>query len=365
VSPAEWVSWVGLAALPLGPLAGTVVNLATWRVPGGGPVAGTVSALVPARNEEGTIERCVSALLAEPVHEVLVLDDGSTDGTGAILQRLAAQHPRLRVLHGAPLPPGWVGKVHACHQLARAATGEHLLFVDADTRLLPGAVAALRGVPADVVTAFPGQELGTVGEALIVSLLHLTYTSWLPLALIPRTRAPSVLAANGQVLLVRRAAYDALGGFESVRGAIVDDMAFCRRAKEQGLVVSFVPGDGLATCRMYDSGSAAWRGFSKNLVPGLGHPIVVAVVAVLYTACFVLPWLLAPLAPLPALVGITANLTQRALLAARFRLPASTVALHLPSALAFLGVLATSARWTAAGTLHWRGRTYPASGGAA
>ncbi|MCA9493032.1 MAG: glycosyltransferase, partial [Myxococcales bacterium] len=260
---------------------------------------------------------------------------------------------------------GWVGKVHACHQLAQQATGELLLFVDADTRLKPGAVAALRGVGADVATAFPEQVLGSVGEALVVSLLHLTYTSWLPLALIPRTSAASVLAANGQVLWVTRAAYDRIGGFEAVRDAVVDDMAFCTRAKRLGLRVDFVPGQDLASCRMYGSGAEAWRGFSKNLVPGLGHPVLVGIVAALYAVCFVLPWVAWPVAAGPALAGMGANLLQRALLAARFRLPAVTVVGHLLSALAFLGILVTSARWTAAGTLRWRGRTYAAHGGAA
>lgn len=358
-------AWL-IGAAPLLPLALTAINLVTWRSPARREgLRRTVSALVPARDEERTIEACVRALLAEPVTEVLVLDDGSTDRTAALVSALAAGDPRVRLLRGAPLPRGWVGKVHACHQLAAAARGEVLLFVDADTRLLPGAVAALEGVPADVVTAFPGQELGSLGEALIVPLLHLTYTSWLPLWAIPRTRAASVLAANGQVLCASRAAHDRIGGFEAVRDAVVDDMAFCARAKRVGLRVAFVPGDRLATCRMYGSGAEAWRGFSKNLVPGLGNPVLVGVVAALYATCFVLPWLAWPLAPGPAAVGVVANLAQRALLAARFRLPPVTVLGHLPSAVAFLGILATSARWTAAGTLRWRGRTYAAHGGAA
>ncbi len=366
MTPSPTWAWLLLAGLPCLPLALTLGNLLTWRSPR--PVARdrlpSVSALVPARDEERTIEANVRALLAEPVDEILVLDDGSTDRTAEIVAGLAAEDPRVRLLRGAPLPAGWVGKVHACHQLAAAAKGELLLFVDADTRLLPGAVRALAGAGGDLVTAFPRQELGTVGEALVVSLLHLTYTSWLPLVLVARTRAPSVLAANGQVLMARREALARIGGFQAVRDAVVDDMALCRRAKASGLTVAFVPGDALATCRMYTSGAEAWRGFSKNLVPGLGSAALAAVVGALYAACFLLPWLSLPLAPAPAAVGIAANLAQRALLAARFGLPFVTVVGHLPSAVAFLGILWTSARWTAAGTLRWRGRTYAAAGGA-
>lgn len=355
------MSW-WLALLPALPLGITVINLLTWRAPRPGPVRGRVSALVPARDEEQTIEACLRSLLAEPVHEVIVYDDGSTDATAAIVAALAARDDRLRLARGGPLPAGWVGKVHACHQLALRAAGDQLLFVDADVQVRPGCAGALAGVEADLVTALPLQQVRTPGEAAVVSLLHLTYLSWLPMALVRRTRDPRVLAANGQLLMVSREALWALGGFAAIRDALVDDMALGRAAKRAGLTVDFVPADALATCRMYRSGREAWRGFSKNLYPGLGAPLLALSVAALYLGCFVLPWLVWPLAPLPGLLGVAFNLLQRALIARRFGLPAWTVALHLPSALAFLGILANSWRWTRAGRLQWRGRVY-ASGG--
>lgn len=352
-----------IAGMPLIPLGFTLVNLATWRLSGATPRErqARVSALVPARNEQDNIEACVRALLTLPVEEVIVCDDGSTDETPAILARLAKEEPRLKVIRGQGLPPGWVGKTHACHQLSRVAAGDVLLFVDADTRVKQGALSALLSADADVLTAFPAQQIETLGEALIVSLLHLTYLSWLPLALIPRVQAPSVLAANGQVLLARRAAYDRIGGHAAIAGDVVDDMAFCRLAKRAGLRVDFVPGDAIASCRMYRSGREAFFGFSKNLYPGLGSPLLAAVVAGLYFGCFVLPWLSLPLLPLAAGVGIAANLLQRALIALRFRLPSSTVAGHLPSALLFLAILAVSARWSFSGAVRWKGRVYGAA----
>lgn len=361
---ADLVAWLVLAGLPAAPLALTLVNLATWRSPPLRPPRSRISALVPARDEAATIRVCVGALLAEPVHEVIVYDDGSTDGTTSILAELAANEPRLRVLRGDGLPAGWVGKPHACHRLAEAAVGDALWFVDADTEVLPGAAGAVDGVDADLVTAFPAQRIGSVGEGLIVPLLHLTYLSWLPLRLIRATSDPRVVAANGQALLIRRAAYDRVGGFAAVRDAIVDDVALCRAAKRAGLTVAFVPGDTVATCRMYGSATEAWRGFSKNLYPGLGSVPLAAAVAAAYTACFVLPWVSWPWAPAPAAVGVAANLVQRASIAARFRLPWWTVPLHLPSIAAFLGILANSARWTARRALQWRGRTYASAGGA-
>ena len=348
---------VGAPALPL---ALTLVNLVSWRRPGAGVPPARTSALVPARNEALTIGPCVRALLAEPVHEVVVYDDASDDDTRRILWSIARTEPRLRVIAGDGLPAGWVGKPHACHQLARAATGDHLWFVDADTVVAPGALARLGGVGADVVTALPLQRLETTGEQLIVPLLHLTYLSWLPLALIRAVQDPRVLAANGQVLLVSRAAYDRIGGFLAVRAEVVDDMAFCRRAKTVGLRVAFVDGLEIASCRMYGSLGEAWRGFSKNLYEGLGHPAVMAGVIALYVVCFLGPWLLLPWAPGAAAIGIGLGLVQRALLAARFRLPWSTVALHPLSILAFTGIALTSYRWSRTDRIRWRGRIYAA-----
>jgi glycosyltransferase involved in cell wall biosynthesis len=351
---------LGLLAvtLPAFPLAFTVVNLLTWRSPPKVPVISWVSALVPARDEEQTIGDCVRALQAEPFAEILVYDDGSTDRTAEIVLELARHDPRIELIRGEPLPAGWVGKVHACHQLARRATSEKLLFVDADVRLLPGATGALDAVGADLVTALPLHEIGTVGEGMVMPLLHLSYVSWLPMVLVRAMPDPRVLAANGQLVLVTRRALDAVGGFERIRGAIVDDMALGRVMKEAGLEVAFVPGDQLAVCRMYRSGGEAWRGFSKNLYPGLGSIPLALFVAALYFGSFVLPWLVWPTAPGHAALGMGLNLLQRLLIGLRFGLPVWTVLMHLPSALAFLGILVNSWRWTRAGTLLWRGRAY-------
>ena len=349
-----------LVAAPSLPLALTLVNLVTWRLPPIGTPPPNTSALVPARNEAATIGPSVRALLAEPVCEVVVYDDASDDDTPRILAALALVDPRLRVVSGDGLPAGWVGKPHACHQLAAAATGDHLWFVDADTVVAPGALSRLGGVDADVVTALPSQRIETFGERLVVPLLHLTYLSWLPLALVRLVPDPRVLAANGQVLSMSRATYDRVGGFSAVRAEVVDDMALCRLAKTRGLRVAFVDGAEIASCRMYGSLDEAWRGFSKNLYEGVGHPVAMALVAALYVACFLGPWLLWPLSPLWASVGIGLGLLQRALLALRFRLPASTILLHPLSIAAFVGIAFTSWRWSRTDRIAWRGRVYAA-----
>lgn len=365
--------WV---VVPFGAVALCVsaYNLATW--PRGRPEGrfrGSISVLIPARDEVGDIEACVRAAVAEPVDEVVVYDDRSTDGTAETLRLLSAELPKLRVVAGGPLPRGWVGKPHACHQLARHARGDLLLFVDADTTLSGGGVGRLVSLledhGADIVTAVPHQRTGSAVEALLLPLLHLTYTSWLPLSLVHRARDPRFLAANGQVLAVRREALEALGGFASIASEVVDDMALCRRAKQAGRTVLFADGTHIARTRMYRSAREVWEGFSKNIYEGLGSPVALIGAIALYGLAFVAPYVAlgagllgVGAALLPGAVGVTVNAVLRGALAVRFGHAAWSVAAH-PLAVGLAGAIALNSwRWSRRGAIRWRGRVYAARG---
>ncbi|HEX7239763.1 MAG TPA: glycosyltransferase family 2 protein [Longimicrobiaceae bacterium] len=368
-------AWLLLALPALGVLGIAALNVAAWpRGRPGGRIPGRVSVCVPARDEAATIERCVRAVLAgtRAPDEVLVYDDGSTDGTGEIVARLAAEDSRVRLLPGVPLPAGWVGKPHACHRLAAEASGDVLLFLDADTVASPECLARvgslLEGMRADVVTAAPRQVAGSFAERLVIPLLHLSYLAWLPLPLVWRSRDPRFLVASGQLLAVRRPALDAAGGWAAVCAEVVDDMAFCRRVKRAGLRVVFADGHRMASCRMYRGWRPLWEGFSKNLYEGVGaRPAGLAAVVLLHVLVFLLPYagLAAALAGVPGLLapaaaGVGANLTLRVLLAARFRQPIEGVLLHPFAVLALLAVALNSFRWSRRGAIRWRDRTYPA-----
>ncbi|HEX6245816.1 MAG TPA: glycosyltransferase family 2 protein [Polyangiales bacterium] len=364
--------------LPAVPFALTLLNVATW--PRGRPDPARrprVSVLIPARNEERNIERCVRAALTTgyALHEVIVYDDQSTDSTSHILEALQREAPALRVVRGDLLPAGWVGKAHACHRLVQLASGDVLLFVDADTELQPGGVARIlsllyprRGSGADVVSAVPRQRMQSFGERLLVPLLHLTYTSWLPLLLVQHSRDPRFVAANGQLLAIRHEVAVLLGGFSAVASEIVDDVAFCRHAKVRGAKVVFADGFRVARCRMYRSFREVWSGFSKNLYEGLGsRPLRLGAVMALYLGAFVAPYVVLALALLlpgwaalapAAAFGVALNLALRALLALRFRQPLEGVLLHPLGVLALCGVALNSYRCTRRGALAWAGRTY-------
>lgn len=359
-----------IAVAPLAACAMTLVNAATWRRGRkGARFPGRVSVLIPARNEA---ERLPAALRAvarsrHPVHEIIVYDDGSTDSSAEVLADLASEIPCLRVIRGGDLPAGWVGKPHACERLAGAATGDLLLFLDADVELDESGLERLASVHASgarLVTAVPRQITRSPVEQLVVPFLLLTYLSWLPLELVARVRDERVVAANGQVLSIDRRALDDIGGFAAVRSEIVDDVALARSAKRAGLRVAFVDGTSIASCRMYRDARSVWQGFSKNIYEGVGSaPALLAVVA-LYFATFVLPWLALaaaiarPALVAPAALAVGANLLQRAVLSTRWRQSGWGLFHQAIGALFVIAIALNSLRWSLRGQIHWAGRSY-------
>jgi chlorobactene glucosyltransferase len=230
-----------------------------------------VSILVPARNEEKNIAACVQSLLAQdyPDFEVIVLDDQSSDATRVILAQIASAEPQLRLLDGSSPSEGWLGKNWACYQLAQQAQGDLLLFTDADTfhrpQTLRSVVTALIVEQADLLTGFPRQEMRTWGERLLVPFFTWAFYCFNPLGITYRLRLPALSDAVGQMMLFRRQAYHAIGGHDSIRASIIDDLALARRIKAAGLRWRVAYIADLIHCRMYRGGWEAFNGFTKNL----------------------------------------------------------------------------------------------------
>ena len=335
-----------------------------------------VSILLPARNEEAVIGDCVRSLLAQdyPDFEMLVLDDGSTDGTGAVLAALVREDARLRVLSGRPLPEGWLGKHWACQQLAEAATGDLLLFTDADTVHHPQALrlggAAMEAERADLMSGFLHQRLLTWGERLTVPAIFWCFFSFLPLALAHRVRAPGLSLTNGQWMLCRRAAYEAVGGHAAVRQSPIDDIALGRRVKAKGLRWRVVDIGEYVSCRMYPGFRAAVEGFTKNLFAvfdfRLAEYLFVWVWMALVTVEPLVVSLLWPLgvgrdqfALWPALLAVGEMLALWGIAMARLRFPLYLTLLYPAHLLLLVLIAFRSMLWTVTGRATWKGRTLP------
>ena len=332
------------------------------------PDAEEVTVIVPARNEAHQIAICLRSLLAQewPRLRVVCVDDRSEDATYA--EASAIRDPRLTVVHGEELPPGWLGKNHANAQgVERAGAATWLLFTDADTEhapgALPAAMAAAREHRADLFTLLTDLRTGSFWEhALLTHVLGAVIAAF-PLRKVndPRSR---VAIANGQYILIRRAVYESVGGHAAIRDRVADDLELARLVKGGGYALRADVGGALVAVRMYTSFREIWWGFVKNASAGAGGPLR-ALGGVLLMAILGLPFLAAPFlhggALALALLGCGVALAQRLLLF-RLLLPSGAQwALTLPLAtLCFMGILLHSAvrQLRGKGPL-WKGREYP------
>jgi glycosyltransferase involved in cell wall biosynthesis len=228
-----------------------------------------VSVIIPARNEEVNIARVVRSLANQQgIREILVVDDQSVDRTGEILAALEGEIPLLRTLRVESLPEGWLGKTHAVAKGARAATGDWLLFTDADTDHLSGSLAELvqraEDERADLLSVSPGQETPTWWEKSVIPFVYVKLASLFHFEEVSDPHS-SAAAANGQYLLVRRDIYERSGGHEAVKSEILEDVELARRIKVLGGKLLFLPGARWVRTRMYQSFRDMWQGWTKNL----------------------------------------------------------------------------------------------------
>ena len=369
-----------ITLLLLGILANVLNNLRLLRqMPRHGPLPHPlplVSVLIPARDEERNIGRCLESLLRQdyPRLEILVLDDESSDRTAEIVAQLAAGHPQIRLLRGQPLPPGWHGKTYACHQLARAARGEWLLFTDADTIHAPDAVSsALRAAletQAGLVSLFPRAIMGTFWEKVALPMITVGPMCYLPLGLINRTRHPLLTLAIGPFLFFRRDFYWRIGGHEAVRQDIAEDVFLARMVKRYGGRLALMDGTHTVSVRFYRGLEETWRGFSKSSFPAFDYDLrpLLGLLS-LNLAVFVAPlgflaiglwhgWMGPFWVGFP-LLQLSIGLLIRRLLAQRFDHEWWTVLLH-PLMVLFATLMSlNSVRWAWFGSgMAWKGRSY-------
>lgn len=238
----------------------------------------TLSVLIPARNEEKNISPCVLALRgnAGVDYEVVILDDHSEDNTAKTIEQLKRGDPRVRMIQGKPLPAGWNGKQHACAQLAEAAQHERLLFIDADVRLAPTAlariVAELDRSDAGLISGFPRQLTESPVEWLLLPLINFLLLGFLSLRKLRRTTEPEFAAGCGQLFATTKAAYDQAGGHAAIRASRHDGVTLPRRYVASGQKIDVFDATDLAQVRMYQGAAATWQGLAKNADEGLAKP---------------------------------------------------------------------------------------------
>lgn len=323
----------------------------------------SVSVLVPLRNEARNLPALLHRLeaLAYRRMEIVLLDDESSDDTPVLLERwLRSQREDVRVIRGLPRPRGWNGKNWACWQLAEAARGDLLLFMDADVR--PSNVAVRRTVEAvvttdaDALTAIPYQRLDSWLEQLVVPMvLHFAPAGLLPLRLLAEYPTPKAVFANGQWLAVRRDMYLAAGGHRAVRQEILDDVALGRAViRAGGTLVPVVATRDLAV-RMYEDADAVREGFGKNLAAIAGGRLWSVVLgALLWMALFAAPF---PVGIWQKRIDVVALALAGQLAILRlFRRPVHELLLVPFGAVATAVLLVYSWGWTRSGKAQWRGR---------
>jgi glycosyltransferase involved in cell wall biosynthesis len=244
------------------------------------PYADLVSILIPVRNEEGNILTLLQSIRQQDYenYEVLILDDESTDNTYSVCADFAAGHPRFKVIAGKALPHGWLGKNYACHQLANKAQGTFFLFVDADetvnTGLINSAIHRMYVNNLSLLSLFTNQQMVTLGEKLVVPLMHYILLNLLPLRLIFLVKNYTVAAASGQFMLFDGDAYRKYQWHQLVKGKVVEDVEIMKQVKANKLNGEALLANGMISCRMYNSYTDAINGFSKNFLAAFNYNIL-------------------------------------------------------------------------------------------
>jgi glycosyltransferase involved in cell wall biosynthesis len=337
----------------------------------GTPVAdipvGSVTAIVPARNEEASIAACITSLANQPeIVEILVVNDQSTDATASIVRGLMEKIPSLRLLESGELPAGWVGKNHALWVGVREAKSFWLLFSDADAEHEPNSVSRALQIAkeqgAALVSFSPEQITEAWYEKALIPYIYLRLAKRFSYQQVNDPNSPAA-AANGQFLMMRRDIYDAIGGHSGVAGEVLEDVALAMRVKAAGHRISFGTGKGIVHVRMYRSFRAMWQGWKKNLYRLMGGtpwavfreiesnlpwiPLLVIVLGLKFPFLFFLGVLL-----------LIARQTAYGLDLARNQYPFSFIFYYMPAVALYVAVLWASYRSHVNGRIEWKGREY-------
>ncbi len=361
-------------------LINLILNLRKMRTPDKNSKvpqpAPLISVLVPARNEEKNIRKCLESLQKQdyPNFEIIVLDDNSTDNTTAIVNVLAAKDERIQLYFGEPLPDDWAGKPYACYQLAQKAKGSWLLFVDADTistpHMLRSTLALATELNTSLLSGFPRQLADTFGAKIIIPVFYFLLLGWTPLWLLHNTKKPKPSIAIGQFFLFTREAYWRIGGHKAVKSKIVEDLWMGMEIARHGgrhIAVDLSP---VVSCNMYHDIGDAWSGLGKSIysiaaIAPLGLIALVLLAYLVYIGPFYWLWngFFVGGEPLVwrglVVLQIIITLLMRWLVDNRFHEPAVSVWFQPVSMLFYVvTVIYSEARYLLGAGVSWKERFY-------
>ncbi len=328
-----------------------------------------VSVIIPARNEEACLGACLQSLVTQAgvAFEIIVVDDQSTDRTHQIASSFSDR--RVRVINPGPLPTGWTGKNNAVIAGSRAALGEWLLFTDADTIHLPGSLARslaeAHRYGAAMLSYSPEQIVKSFWEKAVMPVIFAELAATFRPSQVSDPTSPAA-AANGQYILITRAAYDAVGGHASIAGDLLEDVALARAVKRSGRKIFFRFGGDAVRTRMYRTFAQLREGWTKNLALLFPSPLRLAVLRALEFVLILAGSAIALAIALrghwrPALVAGTLAVILYAFFLARIRrahFPWDANLLALFGLPLFSYLLLRSARAHAKGNVPWKGREY-------
>jgi cellulose synthase/poly-beta-1,6-N-acetylglucosamine synthase-like glycosyltransferase len=326
-----------------------------------------VSAIVPARNEEAVIAACIESLAGQPeIAEIIAVNDQSSDRTAEILHDLAAKFSQVHVVEAPPPPAGWVGKNNAVSLGAQHASCPWLLFTDADAVLAEGAMAKAIALGHEhevaLISFSPEQELQTWYEKSLIPFVYLRLAQRFSYEQV-NDPSSSAAAANGQFLMIKREAYDAVGGHVAIHGAVLEDVALARRVKSAGFRLWFAAGVGIVRVRMYRSFSSMWEGWKKNLYQLMGG--TTGSLFAEFESAF--PWMIfvvllfgikMPFALFAGVILLLLRQLSYGLALSRNHFSFRLIIYYIPAIFLYAGALWASHESYAKGKVSWKGREY-------
>ena len=341
-------------------LALVIFNSLTIRVIKNTPtkVSGSVSVLIPMRNEEENVKGCLSSVLAQKgldTLEVIAIDDGSTDNTSNEIKVF----PSVELISGEKLPDKWLGKLWACQQLAEKSSGDYLVFVDADVRLSDYAVANSISKMGnwDFISPYPRQLTSGFVQKIFQPLLQWSWLSSVPLLIAQKYSIKSMAVANGQFLIIKRDAYFKSGAHAGIKTEVLDDLMLARNLLKQGYKGGVAEASNIATCHMYKNKMELFKGYQKSLWKAFGSvPGTILAIALLIVTG-ILPIISTALGSTSGLAAFGLITLSRMISSLRTGSLPNSAIFHPLAILMLLGLILFSWFGKLTNTITWRDRT--------